>query len=267
MTKLLPPSSPSGETSSLLTNVISIAAREESSHLDPRHHRGSASVLETIVNESNTCMGTGCLALPFATKQSGIVLHVCGIFAIAMWNIYSVQRLCRCLYLLPRGAVLYEDEDEDEDLLDSKPTGAINEEEGCCPALELPPSPPPFHHRPPSDPPLPRYDAAPSLPQSAATTTTQLQTIGKVRPPPPRGTSTYSRVAWYAFGPGGLFALDVLMIVLFIGVVVTFVNAIRGFLRDTPFTTGSDVLDAVAIAFVIGPMSTVSTVMQSLLGS
>jgi amino acid permease len=255
------------------------------------HHHGSASVIETIINEAKTCMGTGCLALPYATRIGGIWLHVIGILAIGVWNLYAVHRLCQCLLLLPKDAVLHvleegDDIEKEEDIYYYSSAAAVesdNEEEssidsttsdnGRLPTLEMPPTSPsmPFHHRQTS---CSEHNnnidhlQAPSPPSKQQQQQQQPETIGIqdhqhnrttliFRPPPPRGTSTYSRVAYYAFGPSGLLALDILMIILFLGVVVAFVDATRGFLRDTPVTTGSDVVDAVAIALIIGPMSAV----------
>ena len=46
-------------------------------------------------------MGTGCLALPFACQQGGLVLFGVGLGGVALWNVYSVQRLIACLDYLP----------------------------------------------------------------------------------------------------------------------------------------------------------------------
>lgn len=62
---------------------------------------GSASLSQTVINIAKTCMGTGTLALPYAARQGGVLLHIFGMMAIAGWNLYSVQRLLDCLQLLP----------------------------------------------------------------------------------------------------------------------------------------------------------------------
>ena len=62
---------------------------------------GSASVSETVINIAKTCMGTGTLALPYAARQGGLLLHVLGLIAIGAWNLYSVERLLHCLELMP----------------------------------------------------------------------------------------------------------------------------------------------------------------------
>lgn len=92
-------------------------------------------------------MGTGTLALPYAARQGGVLLHVLGLIAIGAWNLYSVERLLDCLELLPV-------------------------DKG--------------HHR------------------------------------PPEGTATLGKVAWYALGRNGLYALDVMMVMLLSGIVITY---------------------------------------------
>jgi amino acid permease len=240
-------------------------------HQHHSHHHGSASVIETIINEAKTCMGTGCLALPYATRIGGIWLHVIGIFAIGVWNLYAVHRLCQCLQLLPKDTVPEGDDNEDIYLCSSDESDSDGNEETAIdatdydglPVLEMPPTSPsmPCHHRPASyehsNDHLQPPQRPPPKQQQPETIVIHDHAKTALLPPPPRGTSTYSRVAYYAFGPPGLLALDFLMIILFVGVVVAFVDATRGFLRDTPVTTGSDILDAVAIAFIIGPMSAV----------
>ena len=68
-----------------------------------------ASNQETTINLIKTCMGTGCLALPFACQQGGIVFFVMGLFAVGAWNVYSVKRLVQCLSYLPKSSVLPSD--------------------------------------------------------------------------------------------------------------------------------------------------------------
>ena len=279
-----------GETSALLSTSSS---PQQAQQQQQQQQHGSASVVETIINEAKTCMGTGCLALPYAARVGGVILHVSGLFAIGLWNIYSVHRLCQCLQLIPKEhvvVVVFDDDGvalssslDEEMVEDDHNNDAIKrseqpreesmatEEEASQTVLELSyaHAPPPFHHRPPlsgdhqpqhlSLPPL-QYDG--TFPSPSASTTSKIHHHHHHRPPnvvlhPPRGTSTYSRVAWYAFGPTGLFTLDLMMANLFIGVVVAFVDATRGFLRDTPVTSGNDIVDAVGIALIIGPLSAV----------
>lgn len=100
---------------------------------------------QTVVNIAKTCMGTGTLALPYAARRGGVILHVLGLIAILAWNVYSVQRLLGCLELLP------------------------------------------VHKQ-----------------------------------GPPEGTATLGKVAWYALGRNGLYALDVVMVILLCGIIITY---------------------------------------------
>lgn len=136
----------------------------ESDSLLPKsshHHHGHASLRETVLNIMKSCMGTGCLALPFACQQGGIVLYTLGVACIALWNVYAVERLCRCWELT-----------------------------------------------------------------ATASTTTLL---------PPHGTTQLGTVTWYAFGRRGVWALEMLLLVFFMGVLVAYLAAVDDFLRDTPF--------------------------------
>jgi amino acid permease len=55
----------------------------------------------TLLNIMKTCMGTGCLALPYACQQGGIVLFVLGLLVIAFWNVVAMHQLIDCLSYLP----------------------------------------------------------------------------------------------------------------------------------------------------------------------
>lgn len=164
---------------------------------DPFHtsKHGSASMVESMMNLAKTCMGTGCLALPFAAKQGGIFLHIFGLLAVALWNVFSAHRLSECWDLLTRKE----------------------------------------HGR----------NGSSLIDQSTL-------------PPPPRGTATLGKVAWYAFGgPSGLLVMDITTVILLLGIIVSYIDAIRSFLQGTPFTTHSDILDAVVVAVLIAPLSVV----------
>jgi amino acid permease len=184
----------------------------------PRHHRhGSATVPETIANLMKTCMGTGCLALPYAAQQGGLLLHIFGIIAIALWNTYGLKRLCQCLELLESSYSSQQQKDLNGEAQNPKP------------------------------------DSTATAPKTKTTIVITLS-------PPPPGTATFGKVAWYALGPPGLMALDIMTVILLLGIVVAYQDAIRSFLRDTPFTTKSDILDAIIIALMMMPLSLVPDV-------
>lgn len=175
-------------SSSLLTQTL----EEGPLHLC---HNGSASVIETMANLAKTCMGTGCLALPFASREGGILLHVLGLLAVALWNVLSVHRLSECWDLL------------------------VRERKG-----------------------------------RKGTSLIDMSGLS----PPPAGTATLGKVAWYAFrGSLGLLILDTMTVILLLGIIVSYIDAIRTFLQGTPFTTNSDVFDAILVAFLIAPLSIV----------
>lgn len=167
---------------SILRNEDAPLLIEDPHHIDDGgliedvNRRGRAMLGETIVNLMKSCMGTGCLALPFACQQGGIIIFLAGVPLIASWNIYSVHRLCLCLEYIPP-------QQRQETLVD-----------GMDHAIR--------------------------------------------RGYPPAGTTTLGVVAWYAFGPLGLYALNFMLLTFFFGVIVAYLVAIEDFLRDTPLTIG-----------------------------
>lgn len=72
---------------------------------------------------------------------------------------------------------------------------------------------------------------------------------------PPAGTSTLGKVAWYSFGPFGLYFLDIMMIILLSGVVICYEDAAISFLEKTPISSKSKFLDALCTMIFIIPLS------------
>ena len=182
--------------------------------------QGSATVSQTILNLSKTSMGTGCLALPVAAREGGLLLFVFGVVAIALWNAYASKKYCDC-YDLIFGSKGHDEIENDKSLVKSSTPSSCDEGlASCCP-------PPPVF----------------------------VQTRSLPRPPP--GTATLGSIAWYTVGPSGLAILDLLTLILLMGVIVAYNDAIRTFLQDTPFTTGHDAFDAIITAFLIAPLTVV----------
>lgn len=145
---------------------------------------GEATFNETVVNMMKLCMGTGTLALPFAAQKGGLILNIFGLIGIAIWNIYSVQRLCAALQIYRKHG-----------------------------------------------------QSSQALPRVA--------------------TSLFSKVGYLAFREFGIHGLDMCMAILFLGIIVSYEDAVIGFLEDTPFGTGSINVDAFIISIVIGSLSLV----------
>jgi len=78
------------------------------------------------------------------------------------------------------------------------------------------------------------------------------------RPPP--GTTTYGQVAWCACGRRGLMLLDVLMLLLFFGLVISYEVIMMSFLEDTPFTTGETKVDLLIPSSVVVVLSSLPDV-------
>ena len=164
------------------------------------NRHGSASVPQTIVNMAKACMGTGCLALPFAAQQGGLLLYTFGALGIALWNAFASKRLLDCL-----------------EVLVAKTHARTEDEQGG-------------------------------------------KSSSGRRSPPPSGTATLGKVAWYAMGPTALKFLDAMTVILLLGIIVAYQDAIRSFLQDTPCTTHSDIADAILIALMMAPLSIVPDV-------
>jgi hypothetical protein len=251
--------------------------KDEKSH--DQREVGSASVTQTITNMSKTCMGTGCLALPFAAKQGGILLHVFGLAGIGLWNVIMVQRLCLCYNIIsdeqqqqqqqqtPDGITMSLEDgsaawnvlsnqqrqslrgSEEETLplkrLGTSLTNSCGESSSRCSYQSLlseAPSPADESNWKNSDNHL-----------SERSNTVERST----RTSPPEGAATLTKLTWYALGSWGANTMDVIMVLYLLGVVVTYMNAMRSFLSDTCFTTGVGFLDSIVLVALMGPLSVV----------
>jgi amino acid permease len=201
-------------------------------------HHGTASFRQTVTNLMKFCMGTGCLALPFAAQQGGMVLFGFGMVAITAWNVYAVQRLVQCLRYVPTQIMHH----------DHRPAAVVTAASTSVEDVfragddvweELPEEPLPLG--------MDRKEQR------------QHGLHGHELPPPPQGTSTLGMVAWYAFGPIGLQAVDTMMIILLLGLITTYFSAIITFLADTPVSV-SPLLDAVTVTIIMATLSLVPNI-------
>lgn len=198
-------------------------------------HCSHASVSQTAINMAKTCMGTGCLALPFAAKQGGILLHVFGLLAVGIWNVITVQRLEMCYHLViepcshdaGREETTMDLHDERLPLKQSSRTAFASEDS------------------------MQSYQ---SLPQEGAIETDDNNPHNNNNDGPPKGTTTLVRLAWYALGPWGANLLDAFMVLYLVGVIVTYINAMRSFLSDTFLTSGIGFVDSFGLVAVMAPL-------------
>jgi amino acid permease len=49
--------------------------------------------IQTSLNITKLCVGTGVLAIPFAAREGGLLFHIIGSSLVTIWNVYSVHRL------------------------------------------------------------------------------------------------------------------------------------------------------------------------------
>lgn len=75
----------------------------------------------------------------------------------------------------------------------------------------------------------------------------------KYRDPPPEGTSTFSKLGWYALGDLGLWSIDLMMLILLLFINIAFQVAILSFIGATPFTTGKKLLDGTILGLLLVP--------------
>ncbi|EJK50232.1 hypothetical protein THAOC_30823, partial [Thalassiosira oceanica] len=166
-----------------------------------------ASAVQTSINISKMCAGTGTLALPFAAEQGGLAFHLIGLFLIAAWDYKGSE------YLL-RSHTLIQATNNDQMLAEWKEPGYGNTSGSDLNKGHLPPD----------------------------------------------GTTMYGTVAWYAAGPtggltctlsmceglqqayfslkptSGLKALDVLMLSLFLGLLISYEGEAHPSIRSHSLT-------------------------------
>jgi amino acid permease len=162
--------------------------------------------------------GTGILALPYACKQGGLLLFIFGMFLIPLWNVYCMKLLCDSLEYLVRLA------DSPSDDIDVE----LSPETLKKQSISV------FGHS--------KRDMIMS------------RTLMRERLPPPIGTSSFSKLGWYAMGKGGLWIIDLMMLMLLLFINIAFEVAILTFAESTPFTTGRKIIDAIILGFLLVPL-------------
>lgn len=148
-----------------------------------------SSFIQTSLNITKLCIGTGVLAIPFAAKEGGLLFHIVGSLLVTVWNIYSVHRLI-----------------ESRSYIDMYRDG---------------------------------LDASENTEEASAL---------------PVNTNQFGVVTYYAYGPVGLHFVDSIMIMLMLGIIIAYEDAILGFAADTPFTSGSQKTDAFFMLVIMTPV-------------
>jgi amino acid permease len=181
----------------------------------------TASYGGTIINIMKTCLGTGCLALPYACQQGGIVLYVSGLIFIAIWNYIVMYLLIDCLKYIPTQSRT--------SLQQRKELQNYNENGDYCR----------------------------NIGGTSDTGDAKIEVYDDRLHQPPSGISTMGLVAWYSFGTFGLQILDCIIVILFLGIITAYVAAVVTFLHDTPFTTNDRWYDAILTGFIMGSIAIV----------
>jgi amino acid permease len=215
--------------------------------------------LQTVLNLAKTCMGTGCLALPYSCQNSGILLYCLGMIFIAIWNIYCVYLLNDCYnYTKFINLVFYNsnstrschhstEQQQQHNYIDYF---ADNENH-----LTMTDDYFPSKHKSDSfcnndnddndnDKHMDKNEIS-SIPISEPSTT-----IGACRSSNSSSnniisvsinnkTNMLGYVAWTAFGQRGLYGIDTCQITLLLGITISYVSAIITFLLDVIKSTSS----------------------------
>jgi hypothetical protein len=153
--------------------------------------REGATVFQTSLNIAKLCMGTGTLALPFAAQKGGLVFNMFGLGAIVVWNYYSADCLLRCLHYLPQENIDQATHRCEDDRLLMKQQGQTRNFYGATEEKDI-------------------------IQTDVVSYANKLD--------PPEGTTTYGIVAWHAFGKPGLILLDLLMMLLFGGLLTSYLG-------------------------------------------
>lgn len=172
---------------------------------------GRATVFQTSLNITKICMGTGTLALPFASEVGGLLFNAIGLFAIGAWNYYSANCLLRCLEYLPppaavavgslggRGIDRVDEVGVGERGGDSDDGGGFGGDGDIAILRRGKPGARPLGY------------GTDDFVVDGTSVTRRRRRCDDEMPPPPPGSTTYGRVAWYASGPEGtpiLFLFD-----------------------------------------------------------
>ncbi|VEU41290.1 unnamed protein product [Pseudo-nitzschia multistriata] len=176
--------------------------------------KGKASVVNVGINLAKTAAGTGILALPYACKQGGLLLFVSGMFFVVVWNVSCMKQLCDALEYLVRLAETPLDFNDISSVEDGRKNSLLDIIFRHC-----------------------KHDRF-SI---------------KFRDQPPEGTSSFSKLGWYALGNLGLWSIDIMMLVLLSFINIAFEVAILQFAEATPFTTGEKMLDGLILGLVLVP--------------
>ena len=200
-----------------------------------RRHEGS-SVIQTALNMTKLCMGTGTLALPYAAEKGGLLFNMIGLALIAVWNYYCANCVLRCrdYCLPPPPRIMRGDSDSARQ---QQIYGAIENNETNE---------------------YMQHDNRKRLPEGSTSYGSiegheRLQRDN--RKPPPEGTTSYATVAWYAAGPAGLMAVDLFMLLLSVMLIIAYEVAMTSFIDDIPITTGSRKIDIIIPSVIVALLS------------
>lgn len=217
---------------------IATATSSESTHSSSddgnKTSNNNASTLQTSINMVKMCVGTGTLALPYAAKEGGLIWYIVGLSILTLWNIYSTDRLLKCCKYMNEykaGGVFKATNNN----LISKSSGQVRRNSYQMRSHEE------------------RID----FEEDDEYRLSQIMKESN-KSECDENTNLFGKVAFFAFGNFGLQFVDAMMMVLMLGIVIAYEDAILGFVASTPLTTGSNNLDAICLLLIIGPLASLS---------
>lgn len=174
---------------------------------------------QSVLNIAKMCVGTGSLGIPFGASQGGVLFNVIGLFVITVWNIFMVNRLIKTLDYIQQHKVR------------SCIRGDVKRNGSNDNALWK---------------------------DKEIGKDSSIDRANIVNVDETQYSDTFGKVAWYAFGSKGLHTIDAIMIILMIGIIVSFQDGILSYIEQTSLTTGSKGYDAVLVFLVLMPFACIS---------
>lgn len=183
----------------------------------------SSSQKQASVNIIKMCIGSGTLAMPYAASQGGILFHVIGLALITKWNLYSVDRMLSSKLLISQRYDFYK-----QNLpMDSNDVMIIN---------------------------MTASKARQQNDTLEEITNNEHQYRSNSVMFEKESKSTFSNIAYMAFGPIGVHMVDTAMTILMIGIILAYEDAILGFMQETPLKSDNPRVDALFMLLFIIPV-------------
>ncbi len=180
----------------------------------------ASSIFQVSINMTKMCIGTGVLALPYATSEAGLLWYVVGLSIVTAWNIYSTDRLLKCHHHMNefekrncRKDITVRSESEEENLIISPSSlPSLSEAEAAAAASLKRQS-----YRSTSDERTINFDEHFEVDFQNCGENTDDENYDNNK-----NTGTFGKVALFAFGSSGLHLVDTSMMILMFGIIIAY---------------------------------------------